>query len=159
MEENASLLLREPLRVACQFNRGVPFALFLSLLCFSSTRGVEAVRTCTPRPTCCRFEIRTERPLRVQPPSCMRLRGGNDAEDNFWWTLREFLGARRDAGEPTLASRVLESLAVLPPTTRTLLLANVGVYAMARLGVLGPDPAERFGFKARGESMYVADLP
>jgi hypothetical protein len=42
----------------------------------------------------------------------------------------------------------VEAVRALPPATRAVLLANVAVYLVAKLGLLGSDPAERFGFKA-----------
>lgn len=86
--------------------------------------------------------------LRRQAPRAMSLRGGHD--DAFWATLRHFIsGRRRDGGEPSAASALLDSVEALPPATRALLVANVCVYIAARLGLLGSDPAERFGFCAR----------
>jgi membrane associated rhomboid family serine protease len=80
----------------------------------------------------------------------MRLRGGDRGPDDLWHTLRELLGRPAGDGEdPSVVSSVLDSMGALPPTTRTLLVTNVAVYLSARLGLLGSDPAERFGFRAR----------
>jgi len=76
----------------------------------------------------------------------MRLRGGNE---DSWRILRELMRGRQGHGEPSIVDTVLDSMQALPPTTRTLLVANVAVYLLARLGLLGSNPAERFGFKAR----------
>ena len=79
----------------------------------------------------------------------MRLRGGN-GDDNFWFTLRELLGSRRgQTDEPSLAGIVLDSLSILPPTTRALVVLNVAIYILARLGGFGSEPAERLGFRAK----------
>ena len=77
----------------------------------------------------------------------MRLRGGRGG-DNFWSTLRELL-AEGDAHRPALLVSAWETLDALPPTTRALVVANVAVFLAARVGLLGPTPAERFGFRAR----------
>ena len=75
----------------------------------------------------------------------MRLRGGRD---KFWSTLRELL-PEGDAHRPALLASAWETLDTLPPTTRALVVANVAVFLAARVGLLGPSPAERFGFRAR----------
>ena len=75
----------------------------------------------------------------------MRLRGGRD---KFWSTLRELL-PEGDAHRPALLASAWETLDTLPPTTRALVVANVAVFLAARVGLLGPTPAERFGFRAR----------
>ena len=77
----------------------------------------------------------------------MRLRGG-DGHD-FWFTLRGLLGRRGQTHEHSLSEMVLDSLEVLPPTTRSLVVANVIIYILARLGGFGSEPAKRFGFRAR----------
>jgi membrane associated rhomboid family serine protease len=82
----------------------------------------------------------------------MRLRGGDGRDSsasNLWRTLRELVGNSGPADEPSLADIVIDSLESLPPTTRTLVVANVAIYLLARAGVLGTDPAERLGFRAR----------
>ena len=78
----------------------------------------------------------------------LRVRGGNDSMA-FWATLRHLIsGSRRAGEEPSIAETVLDTVEALPPTTRSLLIANVCVYIAARLGLLGGNPAERYGFCA-----------
>jgi membrane associated rhomboid family serine protease len=78
----------------------------------------------------------------------LRVRGGNDSMA-FWATLRHLIsGSRRAGEEPSVVETVLDTVEALPPTTRSLLIANVCVYIAARLGLLGGNPAERYGFCA-----------
>ena len=55
-----------------------------------------------------------------------------------------------------VVQRVSLLAVAVPPATCTLLIANVCVHIDAHLGLLGDDPAERFGFRARDVLMDPA---
>eukprot|EP00960_Hanusia_phi_P002729 80829-Hanusia_phi.AAC.2 len=76
----------------------------------------------------------------------MSLRGGSDGQDVIE-VLRDLL-SRREGSGPSLQDLVMEAMQKLKPTTRLLLLLNVLLYVMARIGLLGKDPAETYGISS-----------